>query len=331
MYRSDEYFEFKTLIYKGELDRIAGWVEEYPDLETGGQLFGFWTESGFPMIQVVLGPGAKSKHTPVSFHQHGEYLKETGEYLNRQYGLQHIGEWHSHHSLSLNTPSDGDSRTMWRALARRNLSRFLLCIANIYPTKALNRDSYNVAVTSLHLPITNKEERIIKVNCFLYTQSRPSYQIGAWVVLQGVSGESPLRQFINYECILKHGLKEPKLLECDVNKTTLDAPVFEISKEIEVSDNQWYAAAEGRKMLIGIFTALNNNFDNCQMFRDESERVYFTFQCDREACRIEFPDNFPQEWAKFSSDTIGETHLEKHYTGKKICKAVRGRLKHTRL
>jgi hypothetical protein len=314
LYRPDEHFEFKTLIYKGELNRIAGWVEEYPDMETGGQLFGFWTESGFPMIQVVLGPGAKSKHTPVSFHQHGEYLKETGEYLNRQYGLQHIGEWHSHHSLSLNTPSDGDSRTMWQALARRNLSRSLLCIANIYPS-----------------PITNRKERIIKVNCFLYTQSRPSYQIGAWVVLQGVSGESPLRQFINYECILKHGLKEPKLLEIDVNNTTLDAPVYEISKKIEVSDNQWYASAEGRKMLIGITKAINNNFDNCQMSQDESERVYFTFQCDHEACRIEFPDNFPQEWAKFSSDSIGEIHLEEHKTGKKICKTVRGRLKHTRL
>ncbi len=27
--------QFKTLIYKEELDHIAGWVQEYPDLETG--------------------------------------------------------------------------------------------------------------------------------------------------------------------------------------------------------------------------------------------------------------------------------------------------------
>jgi hypothetical protein len=45
--RRGQVNQFKTLIYEQELEHIAGWVQEYPNLETGGDLFGFWTHSGF--------------------------------------------------------------------------------------------------------------------------------------------------------------------------------------------------------------------------------------------------------------------------------------------
>jgi hypothetical protein len=301
---SDEYFEFKTLIYKGELNRITGWVEEYPDLETGGQLFGFWTASGFPVIQVAIGPGKNAKHTPISFFQDKDYLKQTGEYLNHTYGLQHIGEWHSHHGMGLETPSGGDTRAMLSALTNPNLPRFLLCIANIYPAN---------------------NKRTIKIGCFLYTLSSPSYKTGAWVILPGKSGESPLREAVNDECIIKKGLEEPMRSEnctLSVNDVLLDAPVFELTR-IKVSESQWYATSDGKKLFKGIYIALMKNLNDCKMFRNYSEQVYFTFERNGKRWKIEFPDKFPKECAILSTDGIDKIPLKLCYEGKRIYKKVR--------
>jgi hypothetical protein len=41
----------KAIIYQSELDYISRCVLDYPNIETGGDLFGFWTYSGFPVIQ----------------------------------------------------------------------------------------------------------------------------------------------------------------------------------------------------------------------------------------------------------------------------------------
>src|SRR5262249_46028940 len=53
----DPQHRFKLLAYEGELDQIAGWASASPDLETGGDLFGFWTHGGAPTVEFVLGPG----------------------------------------------------------------------------------------------------------------------------------------------------------------------------------------------------------------------------------------------------------------------------------
>jgi hypothetical protein len=311
----DEYFEFKTFIYNGELNRIAGWVEEYPELETGGQLFGFWTPSGFPVIQVAIGPGKKAKHTPISFFQDKDYLEQTGGYLNSTYGLQHIGEWHSHHTMGLETPSGGDSEAMLSALANPNLPRFLLCIANIYPANKQR----NHPIKSLQ-----HEAWTIKIGCFLYTLSSSGYKTGRWVLLLGESEQSPFCEAVNNECIIKHGLEEPRKSEScslSVNDVPLDAPTFELT-QINVSENQWYATSDGKKLFKGIYIALTKNLNDCKMFRNDSEQLYFMFERNGKRWKIEFPDNFPQEWAILSSDGIAEISLTFSYKGKQICKRV---------
>ena len=123
----------KALIYAGEAQRIARFVCEYPDIETGGDLFGYWTHSGAPMVSYAIGPGRGSRHHPTSFYQDADWLHELGVRLYDQHGLQHVGEWHSHHQLGFNHPSQGDIRTVVRGLAAKNWSRFLLMIATLPP------------------------------------------------------------------------------------------------------------------------------------------------------------------------------------------------------
>lgn len=116
-------------IYNEEAERISRFVMAYPNLETGGDLFGFWTNSGAPVVSYVIGPGRYSRHCYASFYQDAEWLQGSGTGLYDSHGLQHIGEWHSHHQLGLNQPSAGDIHTVVRGMAAKNWSKFVLMIA----------------------------------------------------------------------------------------------------------------------------------------------------------------------------------------------------------
>ncbi|MEM1171504.1 MAG: hypothetical protein AAGJ08_21085 [Cyanobacteria bacterium P01_H01_bin.35] len=277
-YKTTAQHQFKTLIYEKELDRIAGWVEEYPDLETGGDLFGFWTHSGAPVIQYVLGPGCTSRHNPTSFYQDKEHLIKAGEILRSKHGLQHIGEWHSHHQLGLAQPSGGDENTVFRALEKYNFPRFLLCIANLRPTSERNK-KWNV-----------------NVGCFLFTNSSRvsyqiggSYQVGAWVVLPG---ESPISSSF------QRGNSRPSK-SWSVEKTSLEAEVLVTTEPIEISEKLWYTTPEGQGRLKELYDLFDENFQECEMRQDNrTERVYFTFLAptgkNYDEWRVEFPDDFPK-------------------------------------
>ena len=105
-------------------------VYRHQHIETGGNLFGLWTTSGSAVIHVVLGPGKNCRRTTTSFHQDIEYMKRVGRFVNDNYMLCHVGEWHSHHSLSLNKPSKGDEQTVRRNFPE-GVTKFLVIIANI--------------------------------------------------------------------------------------------------------------------------------------------------------------------------------------------------------
>ena len=123
----------KALIYADEAQRIARFVREYPNTETGGDLFGYWTHSAAPVVSYAIGPGCRSRHYPTSFYQDADWLHDIGTRLYDQHGLQHVGEWHSHHLLGVNHPSHGDIRTVVRGMAAKGWRQFLLMIATLDP------------------------------------------------------------------------------------------------------------------------------------------------------------------------------------------------------
>jgi hypothetical protein len=108
--------EFTVYIDEDERAQIEKWVALKDNIETGGDLFGLWVNSYTAVVQFVLGPGQNCKRTAVSFYQDIEYLREAGNYLTQQHGLCNIGQWHSHHRLSLTRPSGGDENTVWGTL-----------------------------------------------------------------------------------------------------------------------------------------------------------------------------------------------------------------------
>ena len=157
---------FKVHINEGEMYQIQEWVSKHQNIETGGDLFGLWLDDHTAVVQFVLGPGKKCRRTETSFFQDVEYLQQAGGYLTDKHGLCNIGQWHSHHRLSLSKPSDGDENTVWGNMPVLGLNRYIVFIANI----------------------TNK----VTVNCFLfhYQGRKRSLTKGQFKYLDG---NSPLR------------------------------------------------------------------------------------------------------------------------------------------
>ena len=117
-------------IFRSEYDYISSCILDYPNIETGGQLFGYWTTGGNPVVVYAIGPGRNANHQRAFFNQDIDYLVQVGRELHSRFGLRHIGEWHSHHQLGLASPSRHDANTMISTIREKNLGRFLLCIGN---------------------------------------------------------------------------------------------------------------------------------------------------------------------------------------------------------
>ena len=120
-------------LFEHDDNRMKELVLRHPAKETGGNLFGLWTDNGEPVLHIVLGPANGCTRTEVSFYQSIPYLERVGGIVTRDYQLCHIGEWHSHHRLRLSEPSSGDSSTVIRNFPRGTCG-FLLIIANIQPS-----------------------------------------------------------------------------------------------------------------------------------------------------------------------------------------------------
>ena len=106
-------------------------MQQYPNIETGGDLFGLWKDEETVIIQQCIGPGKNCKRTTTSFYQDIEYLDRVGSLLTTEKGLCNVGEWHSHHQMGEPEPSDGDRRTVFDNMPELGLERFVLFIASI--------------------------------------------------------------------------------------------------------------------------------------------------------------------------------------------------------
>ena len=264
---SDLYpIKSKALIYKSELDYISRCVLDYPNIETGGDLFGFWTHSGYPVIQYVIGPGPNANHQSTFFNQDGNYLSEIGNKLRETHGLQHIGEWHSHHQLGLAEPSGHDISTVCKAITQYNLSNFFLVITNI-------RDNSS------------------SVNGFMFNKEKGrDFDYAGWVILES---HSPIRQDFDLkyqDLVYQPRTKEASLL--DLSKATLNNLEF---FKPEYSSEYWLSEKSNHLVLKGIIEALGRFVANVQVFqRNDDKTIYLEFHKDNKEYVVIFPIEFPK-------------------------------------
>lgn len=146
--KESEKDKFKVFIYEDELRNIHDWVLKKDNIETGGDLFGLWIDQHTAVVQLVLGPGKNCERTETSFFQDLNYLSQCGEAITKGHGLCNIGQWHSHHRLSLNEPSLGDEDTVWGNMPGLGLNRFIVFIATIEKASTVNVNPFLFEIDS---------------------------------------------------------------------------------------------------------------------------------------------------------------------------------------
>jgi len=80
-------------------------------LETGGILIGESDASGWIRVTHASGPGPKAVHQPTYFLRDTEYCAAILTDYYEKFGVDYIGEWHSHVGR-MNHPSSGDLLTL---------------------------------------------------------------------------------------------------------------------------------------------------------------------------------------------------------------------------
>ena len=261
-----------AIIFRSEFDFISRCILDYPNIETGGQLFGYWTAEGVPVVLYAIGPGPRANHQNAFFNQDVEYLETMGQHVFNIWGLHHIGEWHSHHSLGLNEPSGHDAHTMISNIERFHLHRFLLCVGNYWRGETT-------------------------LNAFNFEEDHPyDYQQAAWSV---VEQESPFRAIIDRE--MRGIVTQPRARSPRHGKNFL--ATAGVSKVEPVYSGEYWLKERANnlelKKIIDELGAILGTQAAVQL--DAQGHVHVSFDCGRAgAATIYFPQYFPAQAPEIS-------------------------------
>ncbi len=256
----------KVLVYESEINFLAQCTLD-TSIEIGSDLFGYFSYSGFPVIMYVVGPGELAKGTETTFHQDEEYLKSIGDELRTKHGLQHLGNFHSHHTFTLKKPSQQDSNTVVKAMNTYQLDRFLLMIGNI-----VNNDSTTI-------------------NAYQYNRGKENlYDHSGFVVLPG---ESPIRTVFDATCTSY--LYKPKTEHARVVnlvETTLENQVY---SKPNYPENYWLRIKKNREVLNGIMYKLNQEFGYVTAKQEAITDLVYLLSGSKEVgpLKVTFPIAFP--------------------------------------
>jgi len=254
-----------AIIFKSEFDYISRCILDYKDIETGGQLFGYWTAENIPVVLYAIGPGPKANHQTAFFNQDIDYLKKVGRPLVENFGLQHIGEWHSHHKLGLAQPSSHDAYTMSSTINDKHLRHFLLCIGNCTDTEST-------------------------LNAFNFVENCRNYVKAYWCIKNIAS---PFRRIIDEE--LAPFLLHPKCEKASHGHINYIENAS-ANVEPEYRESYWFSNKENRKAVKQIIDYVGQlpSPGQCSIQLDDNSFVTMTIAYHDHVDQIFFPDGFPQ-------------------------------------
>jgi len=254
----------RVIIYKGELEYMSRCILDYPNIETGGNLFGFYTTYRIPVIHYVLGPGKNSEHNPTHFKQDETFFNVNADMLIKDHALHHIGTWHSHHKLGIDHPSGGDANSIMYGMKEDGLDAFLLVIGNI-----------NKKGTS--------------ANAYSFSLSNRNYRPSRWVVL---NEESPIRQ--QFDKKHKDITYVPHTGNA-VMQQIESIPLYgDVVKKISYSKGYWLNNEANKAELKEIIRYLKENYKNVSMYLQEEDKTLKIIIKDKKNYEIVFPNTFPK-------------------------------------
>lgn len=211
----------------------------------------------------AIGPGPLANHQVTFFNQDVDYLLNVGTALLQRYGLQHIGEWHSHHQLGLAHPSGHDASNMQMVVNQKHLGKFLLCIGNC-------------------------DAHASTLNAFNFMEGEQSYQQASWMIKEM---DSPYRRLVDYE--LRNILVHPHCMAPNM----IGLKILEEDKPLFRHD-YWLCDKQNNLALKKIVDFLCQFADNkgCEVKLDTLGYVHlFVNKSGESKEEIFFPVGFPHE------------------------------------
>lgn len=257
-----------AIIYRSELDYISRCILDYPNIETGGQLFGYWSAKGEPVVLFAIGPGPRANHEVAFFNQDLDYLTEVGGALVERFGLHHIGEWHSHHQLGLARPSGHDAANMSTNIVRENLGRFLLCIGTCDGQSSV-------------------------LNAFNFVQGEGcDFVQAAWHV---VEAESPFRLVVDQDEEMQRMIVDPFTLQ-PVHGANLIAHAGPRLVKPDLPEGVWLQRPGNGRVLKRMQDAMASCAEGgeCRVQLDNGKNVLLTAHCGDEDVLVVLPPQFPE-------------------------------------
>jgi hypothetical protein len=118
-------------IYQSEIQAMCLTTAQFPDIETGGLLFGAYNGEGMATVAAMTPPSVNADHTTYNFQEDVQHANQCCHFFLDHFGLFPVGRYHSHHQLSLNSPSDGDIETASSWIRRGKFPCFLEIILTI--------------------------------------------------------------------------------------------------------------------------------------------------------------------------------------------------------
>lgn len=262
-FSSDDY----VLTNQEEMDILSRYILDYKNTETGGQLFGYWTFDGKPVVLFVLGPGPHAGHYNAFFMQDLNYLKKCARFLKQKYGLDHVGEWHSHHQLGLSYPSGHDARNISTNMRKLGYSKFLLCIGTCTTTES-------------------------SINAFMFYSNKIEYEYVPWLIKDI---ESPFRKMMSFYDVDIFDLPETKCP--NMGHLYLKGGSFE-QKKINYGNSYWLKQKGNAVILKAIIDRLEELYPSqtCVPTIDENNEVHLEMYDGNTLLEdIHFPNAFPIE------------------------------------
>lgn len=129
-------------IYESEVLSIAHEAESWQK-ETGGDLFGIWSDR--PIVYLATRAGPNAVRDNAHFRLDVEYLRDLSVELEVDWGLRYLGDWHSHHTLGLTSPSSGDRARIVRLGSKNYFERMAEVIVCLRPGNPAMLDFYPYA------------------------------------------------------------------------------------------------------------------------------------------------------------------------------------------
>jgi hypothetical protein len=184
-------------IWRSEVQFMCGVASRWRNIETGGEVYGFISHAGRPVIMLVTPPGPKAIHRVAQFTQDLDFFKETDAFLRNNVGLQYEGSWHSHHHLDIEGLSPGDIHST-NAIALKNgyrrLAQFVLTFGYEYSPNLDSRSNQVFCGKGSVETVTESKTNFICIHSFFYPDAARGKPVRCPIRI--IPGTSPFRRAV---------------------------------------------------------------------------------------------------------------------------------------